>query len=103
MSAALARTVRAALVAEPAWILAKGGITAHDVAVHGLGLRRAEVAGQLFPGMVSVFRPIDAAPQAVGVPYVVFAGNVGDDAALAQAVAILNGEVAMDDPSSTRS
>jgi uncharacterized protein YgbK (DUF1537 family) len=92
ISAALTSVVRESLAAGPAWILAKGGITAHDVAVHGLGIRRAEVAGQLFPGMISVFRGIDAAPRAVGVPYVVFAGNVGDDATLAQAVAILNGE-----------
>ena len=92
VSAALSRTVREALAAKPAWIIAKGGITSHDVALHGLGIRRAEVAGQLFPGMISVFRPIDAAPEAVGVPYVVFAGNVGDDAALARVVAILRGE-----------
>jgi uncharacterized protein YgbK (DUF1537 family) len=92
ISAALSRTVREALAAKPAWIIAKGGITSHDVALHGLGIRRAEVAGQLFPGMISVFRPIDAPPEAIGVPYVVFAGNVGDDATLAQAVAILNGE-----------
>ncbi len=91
VSAALARTVRAALAAKPAWVIAKGGITSHDVAVQGLAIRRAEVAGQLFPGLVSVFRPIDAAPEAVGVPYVVFAGNVGDDGTLGQAVAILNG------------
>ena len=90
VSAAVARTVRLALPARPAWILAKGGITSHDVARHGLGIRRAEVAGQLFPGLISVFRPIDAAPEAAGLPYVVFAGNVGDDRALAQAVAILN-------------
>jgi uncharacterized protein YgbK (DUF1537 family) len=91
VSAALSRTVRQALAAEPAWVIAKGGITSHDVAVHGLGIRRAEVAGQLFPGMISVFRPIDAAPQAIGMPYIVFAGNVGGDQALAQVVAILNG------------
>jgi len=42
--------------------------------------------------MISLFRPIDAAPQAIGMPYIVFAGNVGDDQALAQVVAILNGE-----------
>lgn len=92
ISAALAATVRGAMSAQPAWILAKGGITAHDVALSGLGIRRARVAGQLFPGMISVFHPIDAAAEAVGMPYVVFAGNVGDDAALAQAVAILNGQ-----------
>jgi uncharacterized protein YgbK (DUF1537 family) len=92
VSAALSRTVRGALAARPAWVVAKGGITSHDVAVHGLGIRRAEVAGQLFPGVISVFRPIDAAPGAIGMPYVVFAGNVGDDGTLARVVAILNGE-----------
>jgi hypothetical protein len=30
--------------------------------------------------------------QAIGMPYVVFAGNVGGDQALAQVVAILNGK-----------
>jgi uncharacterized protein YgbK (DUF1537 family) len=92
VSAALSRTVRAALAARPAWVIAKGGITSHDVAVHGLGIRRAEVTGQLFPGVISVFRPLDAAPEAIGVPYVVFAGNVGDDGTLGQVVAILKGE-----------
>jgi uncharacterized protein YgbK (DUF1537 family) len=92
VSAALSCIVREALAARPAWILAKGGIISHDVALHGLGIRRAEVTGQLFPGMISVFRSIDAAPGAHGVPFVVFAGNVGDDATLARAVAILNGE-----------
>ena len=92
VSAALAGVVRQVVSGSPggpAWIVAKGGITAHDVAVHGLGIRRAEVAGQLFPGMISVFRPLDAA-LAIGVPYVVFPGNVGDDATLAQVVQIMN-------------
>jgi uncharacterized protein YgbK (DUF1537 family) len=90
VSATVAAAVRRALPARPAWIVAKGGITSHDVARHGLGIRRAEVAGQLFPGLISVLRPLDAAPAAIGLPYIVFAGNVGDDAALAQVVAILN-------------
>ena len=88
----MSRTVREALGARPAWIVAKGGITSHDVARHGLGIRRAEVAGQLFPGVISLLRPLDAAPGAIGVPYVVFAGNVGDDGTLADVVAILRGE-----------
>ncbi|MDX6337855.1 MAG: hypothetical protein QOG05_5195 [Streptosporangiaceae bacterium] len=92
VSAALSRIVRDALAARPAWVIAKGGITSHDVMLHGLGIRRAEVAGQLFPGTISVFRPLDAAAEAVGMPYVVFAGNVGGDGTLAQVVAILNGE-----------
>ena len=92
VSAALSRIVHDALAARPAWVIAKGGITSHDVMLHGLGIRRAEVAGQLFPGTISVFRPLDAAAEAVRMPYVVFAGNVGDDGTLAQVVAILNGE-----------
>ena len=92
VSAALSRTVREALAARPAWVVAKGGITSHDVAQQGLGIRRAEVAGQLFPGVISLLRPLDAAPEATGVPYVVFAGNVGDDGTLADVVAILKGE-----------
>ncbi len=91
VSAALATIVRQAVAARPAWVVAKGGITSHDVAVSGLGIRRAEVAGQLFPGLISVFRPLDAAPAAIGRPYVVFAGNVGDEETLGQVVAILNG------------
>jgi len=89
VSGALADVVRLSLEARPAWIIAKGGITSHDVAVRGLGIRRAEVAGQLFPGLISVFRPADAAPAAIGVPYVVFPGNVGDDDALADVVRLL--------------
>ena len=98
VSAALSRVVRDTLAAAsspgragPAWIVAKGGITSHDVAVHGLGIRRAEVIGQLFPGVISVLRPLDAAPEAIGRPFVVFAGNVGDEETLGQVVGILNG------------
>jgi uncharacterized protein YgbK (DUF1537 family) len=83
VSAAVVDVVRAARAARPAWVVAKGGITSHDVAVRALGIRRAEVLGQLLPGMVSVFRPIEAADEVVGVPYVVFAGNVGDETTLA--------------------
>ena len=91
VSTAVVEVVQAALAAHPAWVVAKGGITSHDVAVRGLGIRRAEVIGQLFPGMVSVFRPVEAAPEAVGTPYVVFAGNVGDDDTLADVVDLFAG------------
>jgi uncharacterized protein YgbK (DUF1537 family) len=71
---------------EPAWVIAKGGITSHDVAVQGFGIQRAIVAGQLSRGILSVFRPVVAAPGAVGMPYVVFAGNVGTEESLLQAI-----------------
>jgi uncharacterized protein YgbK (DUF1537 family) len=92
VSAAVSRIVHEAMAARPAWIVAKGGITSHDVARQGLGIRRAEVVGQLFPGVISLLRPLDAAPEALGMPYVVFAGNVGDDGTLADVVTILKGE-----------
>ena len=49
VSAALTEVVRGALPAKPTWVVAKGGITSHDVAVRGLGIRRATVLGQLSP------------------------------------------------------
>ncbi len=80
----------------PAWVIAKGGITSHDVAVRGLGIRRGTVLGQLFPGQVSLVRADAVAPDGVelGTPYVVFPGNVGDDQALADAVCRMRADVA---------
>ena len=86
VSTAVIEVVQAALQARPDWVIAKGGITSHDVAVRGLGITRATVLGQLFRGTVSVLLPVEAASDAVGVPYVVFPGNVGDDESLADAI-----------------
>ncbi|HEY5222963.1 MAG TPA: four-carbon acid sugar kinase family protein [Microbacteriaceae bacterium] len=91
VSTAVTEVVRSALDAHPAWVIAKGGITSHDVAVRGLGIRRARVLGQLLPGMVSVLSPEEAPAAVVGMPYVVFAGNVGDDDSLAAAIALFRG------------
>ena len=63
VSAALSDVVRSSLDEPPAWIVAKGGITSHDVAVRGLGMRRARVEGQFFPGVVSLLRTVDADPR----------------------------------------
>jgi uncharacterized protein YgbK (DUF1537 family) len=91
VSTAVTEVVRQSLTAKPSWVVAKGGITSHDVAVRGLGIRRATVLGQLLPGMVSVFRPLEAASEAVGVPFVVFAGNVGDEHTLAHVIGMFAG------------
>ncbi len=91
VSAGLVAIVRELLADRPAWVLTKGGITSHDVLDAALGIKRAEVAGQLFAGFVSVLRPLDARPEAIGMPCIVFAGNVGNDSSLADAVAILQG------------
>ena len=91
VSEGLVAIVRELLCDHPAWIVTKGGITSHDVLVAALGVKRAEVVGQLFAGFVSVFRPLDARPEAIGMPCIVFAGNVGNDSSLADAVSILQG------------
>lgn len=84
VSTALVEVVRRARAARPAWVVAKGGITSHDLAVRGLGIRRATVAGQFLPGQISLFTPDEAPPDVLGCPYVVFPGNVGGIDALAQ-------------------
>jgi uncharacterized protein YgbK (DUF1537 family) len=94
VSTAVITVVRGAVAARPAWVVAKGGITSHDVAVRGLGIRRATVLGQLLPGLVSVFQPVEALPEVVGVPYVVFAGNVGDENTLAYVIDLFSGRTA---------
>ncbi|MFF1385002.1 four-carbon acid sugar kinase family protein [Arthrobacter sp. NPDC058288] len=86
----IARTVSAAVVAvvnrtlktfPPRFVIAKGGITSSDVAAHGLEIRHAIVRGPMLPGIVSLWEPVDG--PAKGIPYIVFAGNVGDDLSLA--------------------
>ncbi len=94
VSAALAElTRRAVRGTELAWVVAKGGITSHDVATEGLQIRRATVLGQLFPGIVSVWlaEPAEGSDRLAGLPFVVFAGNVGDDTTLRDAVRTLRG------------
>jgi len=91
VSTAVVDVVSAARAAHPAWVIAKGGITSHDVAARGLGIRRADVLGQMQTGIVSVLRPIEAAPEAVGIPYVVFPGNVGDETTLAYVIDVFRG------------
>jgi uncharacterized protein YgbK (DUF1537 family) len=86
VSAALSAAAAVTRQARPAWIVAKGGITSHDVALSGLGIRRSRVVGQLLPGMISVHIAVTAPPEVLGTPYIVFPGNVGDDDSLAQAV-----------------
>ena len=68
----------------PRFVIAKGGITSSDVASRGLGIRRAIARGQMLPGIVSLWEPVDG--PARGIPYIVFPGNVGDDRSLADVV-----------------
>ena len=92
-SLVIARTVSAALVGtvreivsqiRPSFVLAKGGITSSDTATVGLGITRAWCRGTMLPGIISLWEPVTGLAQ--GIPYIVFAGNVGDDEALAAVI-----------------
>ena len=89
VSAAVVDVVRRTLmVRSPRFVIAKGGITSSDVAAHGLGMRHAIVRGPMLPGIVSLWEPVDGPAQ--GIPYVVFAGNVGDEQSLLDVVRTLS-------------
>jgi uncharacterized protein YgbK (DUF1537 family) len=87
---ALARSVStvlsgavADLEADVGWVITKGGITSSDVATLGLGMVRAQVLGQILPG-VSVWRLGES--YRPGLLIGVFPGNVGSPISLFQAV-----------------
>jgi uncharacterized protein YgbK (DUF1537 family) len=64
----------------PRFIIAKGGITASDVATEVLKVKRAVVCGQILPG-VPVWR-LGGESRYPGLAYIVFPGNVGGADAL---------------------
>ncbi|MGN6700135.1 MAG: nucleotide-binding domain containing protein, partial [Thermomicrobiales bacterium] len=95
---AIGRAVSAALVeilarltetTRPGFLIAKGGITSHDLAAHGLGAHRIEVLGQLLPG-VPLWR-MGQETRLPGLLYVVFPGNVGGADALREGYEVLHG------------
>ena len=89
VSTALVTVVQQVLaVRPPRFVVAKGGITSSDVAARGLGIERAMVRGPMLPGIASLWQPVDGPAQ--GIPYVVFAGNVGDDRSLLDVVRVLS-------------
>jgi uncharacterized protein YgbK (DUF1537 family) len=65
----------------PRYILSKGGITSSDVATEALSVKQAMVCGQILPG-VPVWK-LGKESRYPGLVYIVFPGNVGDAAALA--------------------
>ncbi len=74
VSQALVELVRSIRV-RPGYILAKGGITSSDIATKALNITRAQVLGQILPG-VPVWRTGSEStfPE---LPFIVFPGNVG--------------------------
>lgn len=89
VSAALVHVVRTVLgVRAPRFVIAKGGITSSDLAAHGLGMSRAIAKGPMLPGIVSLWEPKDGPGE--GIPYIVFAGNVGGTTSLTDVVRTLS-------------
>lgn len=93
-SLAIGNRVSASLIAivkgiteQPRYVLAKGGITSSDVATQALSVKRAMVLGQILAGVpVWQMGPETRYPNSI---YIVFPGNVGGPAALAEAVQAL--------------
>lgn len=74
ISDALTSIVRR-LSVQPAFLIAKGGITSSDVGTKGLSVRRALVLGQVAPG-IPVWQT-GAESKFPGMSYIIFPGNVG--------------------------
>ncbi|MEI3614908.1 four-carbon acid sugar kinase family protein [Pseudogracilibacillus sp. SO30301A] len=72
---------------KPNYVVAKGGITSSDVGTIGLAVKRAEVMGQIIPG-VPVWKTGNDS-RFPNIPYIIFPGNVGSDEALKQVIQLL--------------
>lgn len=59
----------------PSYLVAKGGITSHDILTKGLSVRIATVMGQIVPNVPCIMTN--------KFPYIIFPGNVGNDDSLA--------------------
>ncbi len=74
----------------PAFVIAKGGITSSDVGTRALQVKRANVLGQIKPG-IPVWQTADESKFPL-TPYVIFPGNVGEESTLREAVEILSAQ-----------
>ena len=71
----------------PSFVIAKGGITSSDVGTKALAVKKANVLGQIRPG-IPVWQTGDDS-RFPRIPYVIFPGNVGEDETLKEAAEIL--------------
>lgn len=69
---------------KPRFVLAKGGITSSDIGTIGLAVKKAEVMGQIAPG-VPVWKT-GAESKFPSIPYIIFPGNVGEEDTLKKVV-----------------
>ncbi|GAE95401.1 hypothetical protein JCM21714_4637 [Gracilibacillus boraciitolerans JCM 21714] len=74
---------------KPKYVIAKGGITSSDIGVNGLEVKKAEVAGQIEPG-IPVWKTGEES-KFPNVPYIIFPGNVGEEATLLHVTKTLEG------------
>lgn len=75
------------LTVTPAFVIAKGGITSSDVGTKALAVKKANVLGQIKPG-IPVWQT-GAESKFPQTPYVIFPGNVGEVSTLREAVEVL--------------
>jgi uncharacterized protein YgbK (DUF1537 family) len=83
VSKGLIKTLQSVKI-QPRYLIAKGGITASDLATEGLSVKRAMVLGQILPG-VPVWQ-LGLESRHPGMSYIVFPGNVGSSSALVDVV-----------------
>ena len=75
------------LTVEPSFVIAKGGITSSDVGTKALAVKKANVMGQIKPG-IPVWQTGEES-KFPKTPYVIFPGNVGEITTLKEAVEVL--------------
>lgn len=78
------------LTIQPGYIIAKGGITSSDVGTKALSVKKAEVVGQVSPG-IPVWMTGNESKFPM-MPYIIFPGNVGDTGTLTEVVRKLEGD-----------
>ena len=71
----------------PAFVVAKGGITSSDIGTKALRVKKANVMGQICPG-IPVWQTGKESKFPM-TPYIIFPGNVGEVTTLREAVEIL--------------
>ena len=78
------------LTVTPAFVIAKDGITSSDVGTKALAVKKANVLGQIRPG-IPVWQTGEDS-KFPRTPYVIFPGNVGEATTLREAVEVLTGK-----------
>lgn len=75
------------LTVEPSFVIAKGGITSSDIGTKALKVQKANVLGQIKPG-IPVWQTGEES-RFPKTPYVIFPGNVGEITTLREAAEVL--------------